>query len=186
MSTPRFRVSGDKRLVDFLGDCSKHCLTVSVLYSVLTDRSRPLRPSMLSCTFLVSLNLSNRQFVLRLDGAFFPGKLIRDCRWLWKTDFVAKQALTILILSFTEYLVGLSIEAGTWNFGAPTMIYLQNRKSGLISLVIISIITWIHVFGPPYTYTYNTYIWNQNEVAVRQLQVIVTYMITEKRGVPSC
>ena len=37
-------ISWDKRLVDFVGDWSKHCLTVIMWFSVLTDRGRPLRP----------------------------------------------------------------------------------------------------------------------------------------------
>ena len=73
-------VSWDKRLVDFLGDCSKDCLTVSVLFSVLTDRGRPLRPLMVSSTFPIFLILSKRRFIVRLVGAFLPGKSLRNCR----------------------------------------------------------------------------------------------------------
>ena len=65
-------VNWDKRVVDFLGDCSKHCFTATtscfVLTTscfVLTNRDRPLQPLMLSCTFPVSLILS-RTHLLRV------------------------------------------------------------------------------------------------------------------------
>jgi len=79
-----------KRLVDFLGDCSKHCHTVAMLFSVLTDRGRQLQPLMLFCTLPISMNLSSRRFIVSLVGAFQPLKSFQSCRWDWTTDFVAK------------------------------------------------------------------------------------------------
>jgi len=48
-------VSWDNRFVDFLGDCSIHCLTVTMCFSVLTDSSRLLRSLNLCTSHLAGL-----------------------------------------------------------------------------------------------------------------------------------
>jgi len=40
-------VACDIRLVNLLGDCSKHCLTATMWFPVLTDRGPPRRPLLL-------------------------------------------------------------------------------------------------------------------------------------------
>jgi len=74
-------ISWDYRLVDFPGYCSKHCLTVTLWFSVLPCSGRPLRHFMLSyCYISVSLSLSMRRFIVSLVGAFLLGKFHRNFR----------------------------------------------------------------------------------------------------------
>lgn len=79
-----------KRLIDFLGDCSEHRLTVRMWFSVLNDCDQPVWPLTLSCTFSVSLDLSRRHFIVRLVGAFLPENSLQNCTWVWTTDFIIK------------------------------------------------------------------------------------------------
>jgi len=71
-----------------LGRSGEKIILLSSL--VLTDRDRPLQPLMLFCTLSVSLNLSRRRFIVNLVGVFPPGQALRNCRWVWTTDFVAR------------------------------------------------------------------------------------------------
>ena len=34
--------------------------------------------------------VSRRRFIVCASGAFLPGKSLRNCRWVWTTDFVVK------------------------------------------------------------------------------------------------
>ena len=56
-------VSCDKHLVDFLGDSSRRCLTVSVLIAVLADLHLPPCPLSALVTHPVSLNFCRRRLI---------------------------------------------------------------------------------------------------------------------------
>ena len=77
-------VSWYKRLADFLADCFKNCITVTMRLSVLIDHGWP----QLSCRLPVSHNLSRRHFV-SVVGVFLLGNSFKNWQWVWTTDFVA-------------------------------------------------------------------------------------------------
>ena len=73
-------VSCDKRLVDFLGNSSRRCLTVSMLMAVLANLGLPLCPLFALVTHPVSLNFCRRRLIVSLLGGLLPGKSVENRR----------------------------------------------------------------------------------------------------------
>jgi len=136
-------VSWDQRLLDSLGNCSKHRLTITIWFSVLTDRGRPLRPLMLSCTFPIFLNLSRRRIIVSLFSAWkVPLKL--SVNW-FRREF-GPYNLDPFLHEMCCCLIHWSWEITLWssNYDLP-----GNQKLGSIWYAMVARIKWIHLFGPP-------------------------------------
>ena len=118
--------SQDKRFVDF---------TLSVVSRSRCDFLCWLTVSghcelfMLACRLPVSLNLSRKRFVVKLIGAFLPGKSLRNCRWVWTTDLFTEYNLDPLLHGTSCCLIHWSWEIKLWS-SDYCMIYLENRAMG--------------------------------------------------------
>ena len=93
----------DKHLVDFLGDSSRCCLTISVLMAVLADLGLPLCPLFALVAYPVFLNFRRRCLIVSIHGGFLSGTSMTNRHWVWVTNFNSKYASTIFTLSFTVY-----------------------------------------------------------------------------------
>jgi len=116
----------DKRLAHFLGDCSKRCFTVTMWFSVLIDdRGRQLRPLMLSISAwkVYPMRLANwfrREMDLFNLGSLLHGMSCCLVHWSWE------------------------INLWSCNYDLP-----GKQKPELIWYGMITMVNWIHVFGPP-------------------------------------
>jgi len=136
-----------ERLVDFLGDCSKHCLTATMWFSVLTDRGPHCRQWRYSVDFL-------SPWICPEDALL----------WLW-LERPCLESLSVFSLGLGNCfrrVIGIcncdpllhgifcclfywSWEIILWNckYDLP-----GKQKPGLIWYEIIAIIKSIHLFGP--------------------------------------
>jgi len=122
--------SRKKRLVDFLGDCSKHCFTITVWFSVLTDCGRPLRVNVVRYTSIPSPSICPRGALLWDWLENFCLEIPPKLSLTLSNWFCCKIDLFNLDFSSTEYLAGWSIEAGKLHNGSLTTVYLEYRSLG--------------------------------------------------------
>ena len=100
-------VGGDKRLVDFFGDSSRRCLTVTVLMALLADLDLLLCPLFELVTHPVSLNFRRRllipqEFYFLLEPRVLL--FLKQAR-VYLTDFFRESQLRIVAESGSPILI---------------------------------------------------------------------------------
>lgn len=128
-------VSCGKRLVDFVDDSSRRCVTISVLMAVLADLGLPLRPLFSLVTRPISLNSADDAWLWVCLEDFFPESQswsVPECGLPILIQYMLPRSL----LSPPHYIAFDPLE---WKFSASLLIFPKIKKEIFVILEIVRI-----------------------------------------------